>query len=52
MAGVDERQNCLCWWSWRERPDHRNPGRTLFVLVASPAGTVADIIHNYDFSAN
>ena len=30
MAGVDERQNCLCWWSWRERPTHRNPGWTFF----------------------
>ena len=27
-------QNCLCWWNWRERPAHRNPGRTFSLPVA------------------
>jgi|GEM_PF-6210059 len=28
MAGADERQNCLCWWSLRKWPAHTDTGRT------------------------
>ena len=36
MAGADELQNGLCWWSWRKRPVHTNTGRTKrSVLTAS-----------------